>query len=106
MGKFPIERLKASPPFTYVMIDLFGPNAIRGEVQKRTAGKGDGVIFSDLFSRAVHIEGVFGYDTPSLIMALVRFTSVRGWPSKIFSDPGSQLVGACNELRKVWIDLD
>ena len=101
-----MERLKASPPFTYVTVDLLGPYAIRGEVQKRTAGKGYGVIFSDLFSRAIHIEGVFGYDTLSLILALVRFTSVQGWSSKIYSDPGLQLFGACNELHEVYNDLD
>ena len=78
MGSIPKERLRASPPFTYVMVDLFGPYSLRGEIQKRTTGKGYGVIFSDLYSRAVHIEGVFGYDTPSLLMAINRSCSIRG----------------------------
>ena len=30
----------------------------------------------------------------------------RGWPKKIYSDRGTQLVGASNELRKQFKDLD
>jgi len=106
MGQLPMERLKPAPPFTYVMVDLFGPYSIKGEVQKRVSGKGYGVIFTDLFSRAVHIEGVFGYDASSFLNSLFRFTSVRGWPEKIFSDPGTQLVGAANELKAIWENVD
>ena len=35
-------------------------------------------------------------------MALRRFASLRGLPEKIFSDPGSQLVGAERELKEDW----
>ena len=87
------------------MIDLFGPYAVRGEVQKRTSGKAYGVIFTDLVSRAVHIEAVCGYDTPSFLLALSRFVSVRGWPQFIYSDPGSQLIGAEKELKKAWQNM-
>ena len=81
------------------MGDFFGPYRIRGEVQKRTSGKAYGVIFTDLTMRAVHIEPVFGYDTSSFWMALIRFASFRGWPSVIYSDPGTQFVAANSELK-------
>ena len=102
MGPLPPERLLPSPPFTHVMLDLFGPYTIRGEVQKRISGKAWGVLFTDLCSRAVHIEIATGYDTPSFLLALNRFVSVRSWPSKIFSDPGTQLKGASTELATWW----
>ncbi|CAB4011964.1 RNA-directed DNA polymerase from transposon X-element [Paramuricea clavata] len=56
--------------------------------------------------RAVHIEAVFGYDTDSFLMALSRFVSVRGWPEIIYSDPGSQLIGAERELTETWKNID
>ena len=90
----------------YTMLDLFGPYAVRGEVQKRTSGKAYGVIFTDLVSRAVHIETVYGYDTPSVLLALSRFASVRGWPQFMYSDPGSQLIGTEEELRNAWQNMD
>ena len=106
MGQMPPARLKPSPPFSSVMVDFFGPYYVRGEVQKRTTGKAWGVIFTDLCSRAVHIEVVFGYDTKSFLLSLSRFVAIRGWPTVIYSDPGSQLVGASEELRKAWAAID
>ena len=106
MGQLPEARLKPAPAFNHVMIDLFGPYSVRGEVQKRTSGKSYGVIFTDLVMRAVHIEAVFGYDTESFLMALSRFVSVRGWPEIIYSDPGSQLIGAERELAETWKSID
>ena len=106
MGLLPEARLKPSPAFNHVMLDLFGPYTVRGEVQKRTSGKAYGVMFTDLAMRAVHIEAVFGYDTSNFLMALSRFTSIRGWPERLYSDPGSQLVGAERELKEAWQKID
>ena len=69
MGNLPLERLKPSTPFSFVMLDLFGPFPIRCEVQKRTTGKASGNIFTDLVSRSVHIEASFAYDTATLLHA-------------------------------------
>ena len=106
MGLLPLARLKPSPAFNTVMIDLFGPYKARGEIQKRVTGKAYGVLFTDLVMRAVHIEFVFGYDTPSFLISFSRFTSIRGFPNVIYSDPGSQLIGAENELKEHWAKLD
>ena len=88
------------------MIYLFGPYVVRGEVQKQTSGKVYGVIFTDLLSRAVHIEAVYGYNTSSFLMVLARFASIRGWPQYIYSDPGSKLIGAERELKEQWEKID
>ena len=106
MGLLPEARLKPAPAFNHVMLDLFGPYTVRGEVQKRTSDKAYGVMFTDLAMRAVHIEAVFGYNTSNFLMALSRFASLRGWPEMIYSDPGSQLVGAERELKEAWQRID
>lgn len=106
MGELPIERLKPAPAFTYVMLDLFGHYQVRGEVQKLISLKACGILFADLASRATHIEPAFGYDTSSFMLAFARFTSVRGWPAVMYSDPGSQLIGADNELQHAWVRID
>lgn len=49
---------------------------------------------------------MFGYYTSSFLIALSRFASIRGWREKIYSDPGSQLVGVEWELKKVWKKID
>jgi hypothetical protein len=88
------------------MLDMFGPYVVKEEVQKRVSGKAYGVIFTDLVVGALHIEAVYGYDTQSFLMALSRFACILGWPATIYSDPGSQLVGADRELKEAWNSID
>ena len=106
MSPLPIERPKPGPAFNNVGIDYFGPFATKGEVQKRVRGKGYGIIITCDASRAVHLDFVPDYSTPSFLLALRRFASFRGWPQKIHSDPGSQLQKASVELRNVIADHD
>jgi hypothetical protein len=106
MSPLPIERIKPSPPFQNVGLDYFGPFEVKGEVQKRIRGKCYGVLFACDSSRAVHAEIVQNYSTEAFLQALRRFASVRGWPQKMHSDNGTQLVGAAAELKKVIKGLD
>ena len=101
MGQMPACRLLPSPPFTHTMVDLFGPFSIRGEVQKRITGKVWGVIFTDLCCRALHLEVSCGYDTQSFILAFTRFSSIRGWPQEMYSDPGSQLKASADLVAQI-----
>ena len=91
MGKLPIERLKPALAWTYTALDLFGPFKIKDEVKKRTNGKAYGTIFNCLRIKAVHKDISPDYSTST------RFVSIRGYPSKIYSHNGSQLVSASEE---------
>ena len=101
MGQIPVIRLKPAPPFYYCAVDLFGPLVIRDTVKKRTHGKGYGVLFNCLVSRAVYIDLAEGYDVGSFMMVLRRFVSLRGYPRKMISDAGTQLVAAGKELKAI-----
>ncbi|XP_061184388.1 uncharacterized protein LOC133192391 [Saccostrea echinata] len=106
MGQLPDIRLKPAPAFYFCAVDLFGPLIIRDTVKKGTHGKGYGVLFSCLVSRAVYIDLTEGYDTGSFIMVLRRFVSIRGYPRKMISDTGSQLVATGKELRTIMHSWD
>ena len=106
MGQLPEERTKPAPQWSYVSLDLFGPFPIRGEANKRTRSRGYGLIIDCLLTRAIHLDVVCDYSTKSFLMALRRFMSVRGCPSKIYSDQGSQLRAADKELREALAALD
>ncbi|CAB4018941.1 Hypothetical predicted protein [Paramuricea clavata] len=101
MGQLPEARLKPAPAFNHVMIDLFGPYSVRGEVQKRTSGKAYRVIFTDLVKRAVHIEAVFGYDAESFLMALSGFVSVRDREDE-FWKKWTELYAPALVIRRKW----
>ena len=42
----------------------------------------------------------------SFLQVLRRFSTFRGWPNKIFSDKGSQLVAASKELKETISNID
>ena len=57
-------------------------------------------------SRAVHIDISPDYSTQTLVMLLRRFVPLRGYPEKLCSDTGSQLVAASNELQGIIKGFD
>ena len=106
MSPLPIERIKPSPPFLHVGCDYFGPYTIKGEVQKRIRGKAYGVIITCLSSRAVYVDLANNCSTDGFLQVYRRFMTIRGSPQKIFSDNGTNLLGASNELKRIIKDLN
>ncbi|XP_055615978.1 uncharacterized protein LOC129762031 [Toxorhynchites rutilus septentrionalis] len=83
-------------PFTCTGIDYFGPYLIeigRSCVKRWVA------LFTCLTIRAVHLEPVTGLTTDSCKKAIRRFIARRGAPQEIFSDQGTNFIGASRELR-------
>lgn len=101
MGQLPTERLKPSPPFMNTALDLFGPFMVKDTVKRCSRRKGYGVIFNCLSTRATYIDLVEGYGTKEFLNAFRRFCSVHGYPSKVFSDRGTQLASANKELGSI-----
>lgn len=104
MADLPTYRVQGDqPPFTNVGMDFFGPFLVKCG---RSSKKRYGVIFTCMASRAVHIEVASSMDTSSCIDAIRRFISRRGPVKQIVSDNGTNLVGACSEMRKALKELD
>lgn len=64
--------------------------------------KGWVVVFVCLVTRAVHLEATEGLSTDDFLAAYERFVGRRGNPELIFSDNGTNFVGANNELKKAF----
>ncbi|KAK0134727.1 hypothetical protein N1851_029616 [Merluccius polli] len=98
MANLPYERtLPDLPPFTNVGMDYFGPIETK---RGRSSVKRYGVLFTCLSCRAIHLEMAYSLDTDSCIHAIRRFMCRRGQVQHIWSDNGTNLVGAKKELRK------
>jgi hypothetical protein len=103
MADLPKCRITPEPPFTYCAVDLFGPFLIK---EKRKELKRYGVIFTCLSSRAVHIETTTSLETDTFINAMRRFVARRGPVREIYSDQGTNLMGAERELKQEVQNLD
>ena len=101
MAPLPAERLPPSPPFKNVAIDFFGPITIKDTVKQRVSKETWGVVFCCMVTSAIHLEVSESYSTDSFLLCLRRFLCLRGTPSYIQSDPGSQLVAA-KKIVQEW----
>ena len=102
MGDLPPERTEPAAPFEYTTVDYFGPYQVKDDVKKRVSLKVWGVVFCCMASRAIHTELVNSQSTESFLFAYQRFTALRGHPKKIWSDPGTNFVGAKPVLEEQY----
>ena len=101
MAPLPIERLKMAPVFNITSLDLFGPYTIKDCVKKRVHMKVWGIVFTCLVTRSVFIDITENYGTDSFLQTLRKFIAIRGYPSEIYSDQGSQLVSAAKDIAYI-----
>ena len=98
MGDLPAERVTPSRPFTKTGLDFAGPLTLKSSMSRSTQ-KAYIFIFVCFATKAVHIELVSALTSAACIGGLKRFVARRGLPSTIFSDNGSNFIGARNELN-------
>jgi len=107
IAPLPSQRLCRTPPFLECGMDVFGPFDIR---QGRPTRKNPGtqkiwvLIFTCLYSRAIHMEILDTMSTPSFKMAFERFQATRGECNYLRSDNGSNFMGARNETVQITKD--
>ena len=103
LGQLPIERLTAGPVFDKTGVDYAGPVLIKlGHVRKPTVVKAYVCLFVSLTVKAVHLELVSDLTSDAFIASLRRFISRRGIPSLIWSDHGTNFVGAAREIKELF----
>lgn len=94
------SRLPPSPVFDSTAVDLFGPLKIRDSVKKRVSKDCWGVLYVCTVTGAVHLGVTEDYSTDGFLMSMKQFINLRGCPSKMMSDPGSQLVAAAKQTEQ------
>jgi len=101
MGALPSPRVTPSQPFKHSGIDYAGPIQLRLSKGRGTKSyKGYIAIFICLCTKAVHIEAVSELTSNAFIAAFRRFTSRRGLCTDLYSDNGTNFVGAQKILDK------
>ena len=107
MGSLPLARVRMSPPFESTAVDYAGFFNIRASLTKKsTIVKAYVAVFKCMCTGAIHLEAVTSLSTPAFINVFDRFISRRGLSKEIFSDNGTQFVGANNEFRRILKELE
>ena len=108
MGDLPLFRSEPSKPFSFVLLDLWGPITIKDAVVKkgpRVRKKVWGCLFTCASTRAVYLDVAEDYSTQAILHCIRRLMADRGSVQTIVSDPGTQMKGASSELldvRRGW----
>ncbi len=102
MGMLPLSRTTPSLPFFFTGVDFAGPFTIRqGHTRKPVFLKTYAAVFVCLSTKAVHIELCASLSTTDFLATFRRFVARRGRPSHVYSDNGTNFVGAREEIREL-----
>lgn len=102
MGDLPRSRVTPARPFLHTGIDYAGPFSVKVyNLRSMRFVKVYFCTFICLVTKAVHLEVVTDLTTEAFIATLSRFVSRRGLCSDLYSDCGTNFVGADAALRKI-----
>lgn len=101
MGNLPPARIVPARPFTHTAVDYSGFIKVRS-----TKGRGHHstkayiALFVCLVTKAIHLEVVSDLTSTAFIAAYKSFTGRRGLCQDIYSDNGTNFIGATKILHK------
>lgn len=102
IADLPKARVQECRPFAQVGVDYAGPIMMRElNLRKSRECKVYMAVFVCLGVKAVHLELMSDLSTEAFLAAFDRFVSRRGLPSDVYSDCGTNFIGASKQLRKL-----
>ncbi|XP_015604454.1 uncharacterized protein LOC107272139 [Cephus cinctus] len=104
MGNLPIHRVIPSKPFSSTGVDFCGPLYVRdGKRRNSKRIKVYVAVFVCMATKAVHLEVVSDMTTETFLNAFKCFIGRQGKPADVFSDNGTNFVGANRELEELRV---
>ncbi|KAL4153154.1 hypothetical protein QTP88_000987 [Uroleucon formosanum] len=102
MADLPSDRVQPCRPFARVGIDFAGPLQLQEtRLRKSRSYKVYIAVFVCFTVKATHLEVVTELSTAAFLAAFDRFVARRGLPSDVFSDCGTNFVGADRQLQSI-----
>ncbi|XP_065080795.1 uncharacterized protein LOC135703477 [Ochlerotatus camptorhynchus] len=100
MGDLPIARVTAAQPFARTGVDYAGPFLLK-QGRSKTPIKSYVSVFVCMTTKAIHFELVSSLSAEGFLGALHRFVGRRGNVSEMFTDNGTNFVGAERQLAEL-----
>ncbi|GFV87778.1 integrase catalytic domain-containing protein [Trichonephila clavipes] len=103
MGDLPIERINPCRAFDKVGIDFAGSITTKCQhTRKANNFKSYICLFICMCTKAVHLDLVSSLSAAAFLSALRRFVSRCGYPTDIYSDNGTNFIGASAYLKDLF----
>ena len=103
MEDLPAPRVIPSYPFLHVGLDYAGPIKFKVSPGRgRKSMPGYIAVFVCFATKAINLELVSSYDSKGFIQAFKRFVSRRGLCAHIYSDCGTNFVGASAIFKEMF----
>uniref|UniRef100_A0A2S2NV96 Integrase catalytic domain-containing protein n=1 Tax=Schizaphis graminum TaxID=13262 RepID=A0A2S2NV96_SCHGA len=107
MGNLPEARVHSLRAFSSVRTDYGGPYLIKECKSRNTkTTKVYIALFVCMTTKAIHVEIVSDLTTDAFLAALDRFVARRGVPTHVYSDCGTNYVGAARHLNHILRNKD
>ena len=102
MSDLPASRILQTKCFLHSGVDFAGPYLITlSRYRGVKTCKAYICLFVCLATKAIHLELASDLSSETFLSALQRFISRRGRCEKLYSDQGTNFVGAYNEIKKI-----
>ncbi|KAJ8703598.1 hypothetical protein PYW07_017522 [Mythimna separata] len=106
MGDLPPSRLNPSRPFYHTGIDYTGHILVKANKGRGIkTDKGYVAVFICMVTKAIHLELVSDLTASAFIAALRRMSARRGVPGHIYSDQGTNFIGANKILKQEILQI-
>ena len=103
MGQLPKERITPDAVFNNAGLDYAAPVYLKqGSMRMPVIVKAYVCVLVSLTTKTVHIEAVSDLTSEAFLAYLRRFISRRGKPTLLWSDHGTNFVGAKRILQKLY----
>lgn len=103
MGQLPAMRVNPHRAFLNSGVDYAGPVFMRtSKGRGHHATKGYICLFVCMSTRAIHLEAVTDLSSQAFMAAFRRFVARRGHCLNLWSDNGTNFIGAAKELKEIF----
>ena len=86
-------------PFTNVCLDYTGAVTVKAMTNKRATMKTFPLVFCCVNTGSVHLQLAMNYSTEAFMLEFSQFCAIRGIPSYVRADMGSQLTSATSTIQ-------
>ena len=103
LGQLPTDRLNSGYVFHQVGVDYAGPKMVKSSSPyKPFITKTHVCVFMSFTVKAIHLEPILELNTATIIATLRRFVARHEKPIVIWSDHGTNFVGAAKEIKELY----